>query len=370
MLCAYSNFHLNKKLKEYIRQEIKLIYPKVKFLSIMAITIISIVSACKKVNDKPSQTIIQSADTNRWSTIWQNESLHLLSISFVSKDTGYVVMFNDSTLTQSIMTTYNGGKTWINNISNLLADSVPFLYFNASYNKTLYVCSDSTLYKSVDAGINWKIIYKANFSNSNSISPLFLTLNNNYLFYSNYNGLFISKNAGETWDTLLFKKWNFNFIVASSPTTDINYFMLRDGNTLYLMKTTNGYHTWDSIGLVISDSNYGSYNLQFIDDKTGFLTPNFGHSFYRTNTAGFTWEKISSFNENIRIQGMYFMNKDTGYLHDDYKIYVTYNGGKTWAIDYLLKGQREFVILAGWSFVKTGEAFAITSGGRIIKKMY
>lgn len=162
--------------------------------------------ACKKsIADKPINTN-QSSDTNKWVSVWQNDQYELMYISLKNKDTGYVVAFQDSTLTQSILITHNGGKTWIYRNINIPIDSASINNLCVSDNNTLFFASPYYIYKSTDEGIHWKIIFSAWYIDL--YYNTFLMIDNQSLLVYDQNGIHITKDEGNTWDNLIFYNYS------------------------------------------------------------------------------------------------------------------------------------------------------------------
>lgn len=160
------------------------------------------VFACKK--EPGSQTPDKNkADTNRWATILKNNPLNGVAISFSNKDTGFVVLFNDSTLKQSILATHDGGKTWVNNICNLRADSI-FInnYSFQSVNNNLYCYNNQKLLKSINNGVDWTTIIQNNNIQSIFTYYYYYAIDDMHILLYRDTGLYLTTDGGVSWNNV------------------------------------------------------------------------------------------------------------------------------------------------------------------------
>jgi len=322
--------------------------------------------ACKKEPEKPLKPNEQIADTNRWATVWQNESYTLTGISFPNKDTGYVSAFKDSTTNQIILTTYNGGKTWLFINCNLGLDTAYIPNIKAAGENCLYFLNNGNIYKSFNGGADWNILFNGNSGNNNSIND-YIVFDNSNLILSSWGGVYITYDGGITWQNISIAKYNLYYPYFISKNIGYIYAYASGVNNniySYVYKTIDGGNTWRYFSKCVTT---WPIQMQFFNDKIGFISNFIGIN--KTSDEGNSWQQIYKTN-NYSVLSINFLNPDTGYYYDYYKIYFTTDGTKTWKTDFTNTGQPVYVRIVDWSFVKTGEAYAITSDGRIIKKMY
>ncbi len=328
--------------------------------------------ACKKEPAPPQPESKNIVDTDRWATIWKNDITNFIAISFSNKDTGFVELFNDTILRQCILSTQDGGKTWTKNICNFKNSSYEYgNYTLKSVDNIIFLHKDSALYKSVDNGINWTILGISYYG-----GECYYPIDSSHILLRAWQALLLSNNGGKSWaDSVLLLYYsglnihNFSFI-----SDKIGFFLADENaeeNSIFIEKTIDGGQSWESIACL----NQHLTEVQFITKTIGYGLGGFNGNtdfnvLYKTVDGGQNWQTVYQLPTNVFWNDFHFINIDTGYYYTNYKIYCTIDGGKTWSVDFTLKGAPAYVYISGWSFTKTGEAFAFTNWGRIIKKMY
>lgn len=93
-------------------------------------------------------------------------------------------------------------------------------------------------------------------------------------------------------------------------------------NNGVILKTSDGGSTW-----VEQSSNDGGNYFHFFDKLTGWIV---GYSVVKTSDGGESWQK-QDFTTNNRINSVYFVNREIGWMVGDVgSIYKTLDGGSTW----------------------------------------
>jgi len=110
------------------------------------------------------------------------------------------------------------------------------------------------------------------------------------------------------------------------------------GNTGVILRTTNSGNNWSNI---FGQTNYDALSVNFLNLNTGwiYLKSNSERDstfFLKTTNNGVSWNK--SFIDTNEIPGGFinfqFINENTGFLADFYKLRKTTNGGLNWSVLY------------------------------------
>jgi photosystem II stability/assembly factor-like uncharacterized protein len=175
------------------------------------------------------------------------------------------------------------------------------------------------------------------------------TLNTNivtHLKYADENTLYLTQEYG-----IIMKSTNkgvnwFNLYYDSSASFgSLCFFDANNGmvvkdkdNKIYLVKTSNGGNTWNS--MFIYNSYHMPVSIYFINCSTGFAGTALS-IFYKTTNGGITWDStgIPGDSSTFWIGDIYYKNISTGFVttwggdRDSYwgKIFKTTNGGLNWS---------------------------------------
>jgi photosystem II stability/assembly factor-like uncharacterized protein len=173
--------------------------------------------------------------------------------------------------------------------------------------------------------------------NSNIITHLKYADANTIYMIQEYGIIMKSTNKGIDW---------FNLYCDSSASFgslcffDVNSGMVikEKDNKIYLMKTSNGGNTWNS--MFMYNSYHMPVSIYFINNNTGFAGTALS-IFYKTTNGGITWDStgIPSDSSTFWIGDIYYTNISTGFITawggDQYsywgKIFKTTNGGLNWS---------------------------------------
>ena len=192
-----------------------------------------------------------------------------------------------------------------------------FKDFCISDNKTGWMISDTSLYKTSDGGFTWNS--QSKITGINYYSSLFANGQTVYLLTNDW--LIKSSDFGSSWmdaggitETNV-KSVNFN--------DNINGFIW--GNNFY--KTANMGQTWTRINPYAQND---IYDLDFISTKVGIALGNNG--VYKTYDSGNSW--FSKFNPGGLISNdpgmLTIQNNSVGWLVTQFYIYKTEDGGENW----------------------------------------
>lgn len=197
-----------------------------------------------------------------------------------------------------------------------------------------FVCGDAgTILKTINGGANW---IPQNSGTTYQLGGLqFVNANVGYcMSFSDAGGKIIKTiNGGTTWNDI-----SLNISGAHSGGVyffNANTGLLALGNSSYtnskILKTVNGGISWDT---VYSGAGWISF-FHFPDSNNGYATVS-GSKVLKTTDGGNNWSLLNNIGGNLWMSGVYFFNKDTGFVSGgDFSlgggsIFKTTNGGSTW----------------------------------------
>jgi photosystem II stability/assembly factor-like uncharacterized protein len=339
------------------------------FISLFcSIIIIYLLSACNK-NDN---------SVYNWKTIYQNNDLDLYSLNFLDKDNGFVMAdssgIHDASGWKLVLSTTDGGITWKQVTCSIYDNLNEFPLYDIGYvypiSKNVLLATGYRVHKSDDSGKTWI-----------NVSPQLVDayINNLYVIDSLTwlvaKGTFIFRtdNGGQTWETVFQTDFPGAFERFSFPSLNIGYITIgfvnydHNADVGLILKTTDKGKTWTimtpepwkSKGIPIPYM----VSMQFTSEMIGYIST-FGDSkLYKTTDGGDNWTLISD--KDVANGLEYFITEDLGYCSDGLTIYVTNNGGKSWKIDHNNNAADSDILT--WTFLKTGEGYALTRDNRIIR---
>jgi photosystem II stability/assembly factor-like uncharacterized protein len=120
----------------------------------------------------------------------------------------------------------------------------------------------------------------------------------------NVNGQWIQLNS----DTL----HDYNSVYFINPDTGFVCGSVYLGWDGVILRTMNGGISWDTTFL-----GYSLADISFINDSVGFTGGQDG-GIYKTTDTGNNWNFLGSFGNNNDFSNIYFLNQDTGIVHDFY----------------------------------------------------
>jgi photosystem II stability/assembly factor-like uncharacterized protein len=202
-------------------------------------------------------------------------------------------------------------------------------------NKLIAVCEGSTIMYSTDLGESWELKYNpAGLNNYANLKSVYF-LDASTGFISTSNALILrTTNGGNSWTQ----------VYSGVPAVSFNDFHFIDNNLGYacgnhgwIIKTTDGGQTWDYLN---SSVTLHLLEIEFISDTKGFMLTGSAEFLLETIDAGQTWQ-AKSFSPALEVSEMYdlqFVNDSTGFvfgshhgMSDSYgKVYKTTDTGLTW----------------------------------------
>jgi len=252
---------------------------------------------------------------------------------------------------------------WFLQYTSNPAQSVYCLKFyndNIGYHSgVLYNSSTFNIYKTTNGGLNYVA------QNSNYTAQRFMSI-----FILHPDTVFISGNYGKILKTV---NGGLNWVPFVYPDTTIQFWGLFfvNSNTGFvcgsagkILKTTNKGENWVTLATPTSTALDG---IWFVNENTGYVGG--ANIILKTTDAGATWvNKIGSFISPFETaQSVYFSDANTGFYctnTSNCRVVKTTNGGDTWELIHSNEG-----IGAGWdmSFVNAMTGYICTGTGKVLK---
>ncbi len=151
---------------------------------------------------------------------------------------------------------------------------------------------------------------------------------------------------------------------------DIEFINLKTGWAVgdagVVLKTTNGGSNWINIPNPSPILSPNLWSVAPIDSNIVYVTSS-GDFIMKTTNGGMNWNVLHSCSScNSSAIGIYFLNKDTGWILGSYKVFRTYDGGQTldslyapWFQNYEIY----FKDINTGIFTGDGRVFKTTNGG-------
>src|SRR5450432_706061 len=300
--------------------------------------------SCSKSNSSgstnPSNTAVDTL--NNWVKV-SNSGFELDDIWFTDIKTGFVAGAT------SIFSSVDSGNTW-----TMIPNTGSFQVFNIQFldNLTGFVQGTSQLGTTIDGGKNWTL---KSIASGYAYTFQFLTPSTGY--YNDYNkGIYKTVDTGKTWKLIYDGTGKGpNFIFDFLDTS--NGFAMVNAN---FSKTVNGGDDWQLLASAITDTSFKTfYKMQFLDTLNGYCgTPN---GLFKTADGGKSWTNTLVRETTFMIP--HFFDKINGYCIAANTIYKTIDGGSNWTVSCKL-GQDDF---CGMHFLDINTGWATTFAGFVLR---
>lgn len=283
----------------------------------------------------------------KWVRQKSNTNTILTYVDFLNKDTGIVVGYSGT-----ILSTYNGGKTWSRITNSYSNDLSSVEYVDNDY---VYASgSGGLVIKSTNGGQTWSKL-------NTGLSSMLYTVNfidRNTGFAAGLNGEIIkTTDGGASW----FRQnsgTSSHIYRIQFLSKDTGYVAANDG---VVLRTFNGGNTWTLLNTRVSQR---LHYLNFIDSKKGFACGDYG-VLVSTNDYGNTWTKLSSGTNNL-LNCVKIIDHSSAYIVGEGGIILkTKNNGNTWVDDNSGISTR----LVSVCFPEKNVGYAVGLNGEILKQM-
>jgi photosystem II stability/assembly factor-like uncharacterized protein len=257
-------------------------------------------------------------------------------IFFINDSTGWVAGGYGINRTAKIYRTNDGGDTWkVQFTVNKYLRSIEFATDKIGYCGSL----DSALFKTTDGGDTWTDITAALPVRPTGICGISIP-NPSVIFavgkYSGPGFVIKSIDGGATWSHIDMSAYSNGLVDVLFLNKDTGYVSGRSPQGGILLYTSNGGSTW-TVKYKTGVAGEYIWKIQTPDYKNFFASidglPNNNCRFLKSTDAGTTWNRIFALNRPAYIQGIGFIDENTGWLGSDDKLYKTTDGGSTWAVD-------------------------------------
>lgn len=244
-------------------------------------------------------------------------------VSFFDDNTGVVSMHSQDYLFK----TTDGGATWAKTTSLGNVGNFDVVQMNGSQN-ILIGTNNGRVYKTVDGGTTFSL----KGTPVNDVNDMAFSGSNGVLVDNDCKAAW-SSNLGDTWTTI-------NNSVLCGNLSQMNFVNFSSSNTVYLagknsnmFKSLNAGATWSTITVP-------SGNLQgmwFVDDNTGYITTS--NIVRKTLDGGATWTNVAISPTLGTIganSGLLYANGNVLYVATNDKILRSSDGGMSFSIDFNL----------------------------------
>ena len=275
------------------------------------------------------QSIVHTDDgtnSSGWTTQTSPIERALNGVVFIDANQGWAVG-NTFDTKGTIITTSNGGVTWVSQQAGMSADM----------NRDLFGVDF------VDANNGWVV------GGSGQIAA--------------------TSNGGATWAQQI--------DIGAPNLNRVDFVDTQNGwvvgNQATIQRTSNGGTTWSAQtvpGAIGTDNLFG---VSFVDVNNGWVVGADG-DILRTSNGGTTWtQQTSGVTQNLN--GVFFINATTGWavgtnIGTNQRILTTTDGGTTWnivpAASITLTTNQTFFVLNAVKFVDTLHGWAVGNAGRIL----
>jgi photosystem II stability/assembly factor-like uncharacterized protein len=259
-----------------------------------------------------SGTIVKTIDSGyTWQSVTSNTLRRLFSVKFINADTGWVV--GDSGIVRK---TTDGGISWIN--QDFGSKIHKFVYF--LNNDTGFIAGgwlDSSLYKTTDGGNNWFVNFKTSYHGISSINFNSAGIG----FAGGYDTIFTSTDSGNNWAKIGFNQNSGPFVLVDFPNSNKGYAFANWSTYI----STNGGNSWfflnDSLynipDLVLESSYFTSGDTGYIVGNDIWSTPALGFMgsyILKTTNGGNSWNSLNNIASNDYLNYVYFTNSASGII--------------------------------------------------------
>ncbi|HXD78300.1 MAG TPA: YCF48-related protein, partial [Puia sp.] len=212
-----------------------------------------------------------------------------IGMSFPSPDTGYISLEESGACCSGMIEkTTNGGQTW----STVWGSQYDNQYFSdITYvdPMTVYGIQYYQLFKSIDGGATWKVVYTADYYQLTGV--VFTDINNGYL--TDANGyIHISRDGGQTWQQVNYP----GTMILPAPITSLAFFngaigymgggnQFGPGNYGYIFKTIDSGRTWHAV------NDLSATSIQFTSDSN-VIVAGFGGEIVKSRIGGWLVDSL------------------------------------------------------------------------------
>ncbi len=309
----------------------------------IALILFAVLIACIPTRGVHASHVAFGTDWYQQSKVLSEGSIN--DATFTDANTGWAVANN------GLYVTRNGGLTWSYVIQFANNDLRKIMFTDTQHG---YIIGDS-LFTTQDGGATWQ-------RNTSSSLPSGLTAiavpTTSNIFLGTDAGLWVSTDGGASWDQVTFPDNG-----DGTPVESIVFTSQSEG---WLLIDDELYHTTDG-GQIWTDTNVSGKAQAWPSASNGFvveISSNYGDtssSARYTTDGGATFSNSSSFPQDVgSVNSIVFSSLSQGVLGSDQAIFVTSDGGNTWANQTITSGDFSQIAAVGF---RAGTPYAITNNG-------
>jgi photosystem II stability/assembly factor-like uncharacterized protein len=279
---------------------------------------------------------------------------NLYDIKFINKYTGWICGNN------VILKTTNGGDNWFQQYNPAVGKNLKRIY-PVDSNVVYCVGIFETILKTTNGGDNWMIIRNApSITGYNFFESLFFLNSKTGWMSGNLPYMLKTTDGCQTFDSIPITEWDTQDIYFKDS---INGILCGEGASI--LKSTDGGFNWYYVNFNFS-AYYNFYELSVINNQYCWAG---GSVSYKSTNFGDDWDSLS-YLSNYTLGCIEFVNENTGWTGGDLnRLYKTTNGGITWRQENTgptmngISGLHFYDSLIGWLTQTQGRIMHTTTGG-------
>jgi photosystem II stability/assembly factor-like uncharacterized protein len=305
----------------------------------------SVLVACILILGLPCKTNAQ------WTQQSSGTTKDLLSVYFIDANVGYTVG-NSGT----ILKTTDGGQNWVSQTSGI-TDNLTSVYI-CNLEVGYAVGNSGVILKTINGGETWEV---QSSGTSNRLSCiLFTDINTGYVVGNS--GTFLKTiDGGQNWISSRFTSNDLYEIKLLNSGIGL---VVGYNNAIF--KTIDGGINWQSLNSGVTTGSWSSIHI--FDDYTYYVSGGWVNVLIKSLDGGLTWSIIENVG-GLGSKGMFFLDKNTGYVLSTYGINKTTNANTFFnAANGLVGATSPFNsiffsdALNGWLVTNYGRIFRTSTG--------
>lgn len=280
---------------------------------------------------------------------------NLYDIKFINRYTGWICGNN------VILKTTNGGVNWFQQYNPAVGKKLNRI-FPVDSNIIYCVGIFETILKTTNGGNNWIIIRNGpSITGYNFFESLFFLNDKTGWMAGNLPYMLKTTDGCQTFDSIPILEWDTQDIYFKD-----SLYGIKCGFGADVEKTYNGGYNWYEVNINTNYWLYDFYELSIVNNLYCWLG---GSVNYKSTNFGEDWDSLA-YLSNYTLACIEFVNEHTGWTGGDLnRLYKTTNGGITWRQENTgptmngISGLHFYDSLTGWLTQTQGRIMHTTTGG-------